>query len=288
MEKQHSVTFRDEAKRSGALWIPLALLFLIVIFFELAPAAYILFSSFNSDNGMTFANYAEAFTSKYYRLALLHSIVLAIVSALIGIAVGTIAALCIKGLSAGASNRILTFINTTTNYAGVPLAFAFMVLLGTTGVVTVFMKNVMGVDIYNSGFNLYSWGGLTLVYVYFQIPLAIMLMFPAAGSIKDSTREAAKILGANNFKFWIRIGIPTLLPAILGSLCILFANALGAYATAYALVASNKGILAICVANLVSGDMSANPYLACSLATIMGAILMVMLFIKSKLYKRSV
>lgn len=287
MERQRNVIIRDEFKRSGGLWIPITLLFLIVILFEIFPALYILFNSIQSDDGFTFANYIQSFTSKYYRGCLLNSITLSIVSAIVGIVIGTIAALCIKSFSYSSSSKILTAINTTTNYAGVPLAFAYVVLLGSTGIFTIFFKNLFGWDIYKAGFNLYSWAGITLVYVYFQIPLAIMLMYPAVGSIKDSTKEAAKILGASNLKFWLRVGIPTLLPALLGSLCILFANALGAYATAYALVGSNKGILAISIANLVSGDISANPYLACSLATIMGGILMILLFVKSKLYKRA-
>jgi len=289
MEKQHFGSVKMAVKKSGFLWIFFALLIILVLSFEVLPAADILLTSFKSKigNGLTLDNYKKAFTERYYLISLKNSIVLSVSSAFFGIFIGTCAALCIKGVSEKAARKMITIINMTTNYSGIPLAFAFIVLLGSNGIFTVFMKSWFGWNIYTQGFNLFSWSGITLVYIYFQIPLAVMLMFPAVGGIKDSVKEAAKIFGASNFKFWLTIGIPTLMPALLGSFCILFANALGAYATAYALVNSSKGIVAISIANLVSGDINPNPYLACALATIMGGILMIMVFIKNKLNKRS-
>ncbi|MFT9078307.1 ABC transporter permease [Ethanoligenens sp.] len=288
MEKRSTVVKTAAVKPKGPLWIAVVVMLVLVLAFEIVPAIYILLSGFQSDTGFTLENYVQVFTGRYYTQAIVNSVVLSVVSSLLGIVIGTCAALCIRGMNEHATGRIITILNMTTNYTGIPLAFAFIVLLGSNGVVTLFLKNVMGINVYAQGFSLFSWFGITLVYVYFQIPLAIMLMYPAAASIKDSLREAASMLGASGFLFWMKIGIPTLLPALLGGICILFANALGAYATAYALVSGNKGIIAIAIANLVSGDVNPNPYLASALSTVLGGILMVMVFAKSRLNRRMV
>lgn len=286
MEKRSAVVKDAAAKPKGPLWIAVAVMLVLVLAFEVVPAVYILLTGFQSDAGFTLDNYVKVFTGHYYTQAIVNSVILSAVSSLFGIAIGTCAALCIRGMTEHATGRIITILNMTTNYTGIPLAFAFIVLLGSNGVVTLFLKNVMGINLYTQGFSLYSWFGITLVYVYFQIPLAIMLMYPAAASIKESLQEAASMLGANKFLFWMKVGIPVLFPSLLGGICILFANALGAYATAYALVSGNKGIVAIAIANLVSGDVNPNPYLACALSTILGGVLMVMVFVKSRLNRR--
>jgi putative spermidine/putrescine transport system permease protein len=169
----------------------------------------------------------------------------------------------------------------------VPLAFAYIILLGTNGLFTAFLSKKLGVNIYDLGFNLFSWTGITLIYVYFQVPLSIMLMYPAVDAIKNDTKEAALTLGASNFVFWRKIGLPVLLPSLLGSFGILFANALGAYATAYALVNANNNLLSITIAGLVSGDVTTNPYLASSLAVLMGIILILSMAINSRFTRKS-
>ena len=274
------------AKRNGGLWVAVVLMIVLVFAFEIIPAGYIIISGFTSENSFTFQNYIKIFSERYYTQAMVNSIMISAVSTVFGIIIGTAAALCLRGMSGKLVNKFITFLNMTTNYSGIPLAFAFIVLLGSNGLVTLFCTKLLGISLYANGFNLYSWTGLVLVYVYFQIPLAVMLMYPAVDTIKDSVQEAASMLGAGKLTFWFKVGIPMLLPALLGSICILFANALGAYATAYALVSSSKAIIAIAIANLISGDVNADPNLACALSTILGGILMILVFIKSRINKR--
>lgn len=287
MAKQRLGTVGQEIRKRGLLWLPFVLLVVLVVLFELLPALLILINSFKNDTGFTMANYISALSKKYYLQSLKNSIIVSIVSAIVGLAIGTATALCLKAVGEEKASKNITAINMTTNFAGVPLAFAFIILLGTSGIVTAFLKQKLGWDIYNSGFNLFSWTGITLVYIYFQIPLAIMLMYPAVDGIKDDVKEAALMLGASKWKFWTRIGLPILMPSIVGSFTILFANALGAYATAYALVNANYNILSITIAGLVSGDITMNPYLASALAVIMGVVLILSMVINSMLKRHT-
>lgn len=287
MEAKRISTIRNEITKRSLLWLPFIILIILVLAFEIIPAVYILISSFDTKNGVGFYNYIKVFTNKFYLQSITNGLLIAFSSAAVGLLVGTYAAACLKTLKKDVSEKLINIINLTSNFSGVPLAFAFIVLLGTNGLVTVLLKNKLGIDIYNIGFNLYSWTGIILVYIYFQIPLTIMLMYPAIYAINDDTLEAASILGANKFTILTKIQIPVLLPSLVGSFCILLANALGAYATAYAIVGANKNLVAIVIANLVSNNISSDPSLASALSVVLGGILMIFIFIKTRLTKKT-
>ncbi len=130
--------------------------------------------------------------------------------------------------------------------------------LGRLGLVTIILKT-LGFDLYRSGFNLLSFWGLTLTYLYFQIPLMVLIISPAVEGLKKEWNEAAQTLGATNFQFWRYIGMPVLWPSILGTLSLLFANAFGAIATAYALTGSSINIVTAVLYAQIRGDVPAEP-----------------------------
>lgn len=188
----------------------------------------------------------------------------AILGAIIGLAI-TLA--IIRGrLPAGLRSAVMTFSGVASNFAGVPLAFAFISTLGRLGLVTIVLKTVFGFDLYRSGFNLLSFWGLTLTYLYFQIPLMVLIIAPAVDGLKKEWSEAAQMLGASQWQFWRYIGLPILWPSFLGTLSLLFANAFGAIATAWALTGSNLNIVTVLLYNQIRGDALQNPGLGAALA----------------------
>ena len=275
-----------ELRRGGILWIPFVPLLFFALAFEILPMGYIVYSSVHPAGGFGLHSYAQVFQSKYYVVSLRNSVLVSAAVGIIGLIIGTLGALALRSLGESKREKLLTLVNMTTNFAGVPLAFAYIVLLGVNGLITVLAKEKMGLDLYGMGFNLFSWTGIVLVYIYFTVPLAFMLMYPAVYAIGQDIQEAAQILGAGRAYFWRKIGIPILLPSMLGSFTLLFANALGAYATAYALTNSNNSLVSITIANLVTGDIFPDPSLASALAVIMAIILALSLAINSKLRRR--
>jgi len=157
----------------------------------------------------------------------------------------------------------------------VPLAFAFISTLGRTGFVTVFLRSVLGIDVYDAGFNLYSFLGLSLTYMYFQFPLMLLIMVPAIEGLRREWREAAENLGASTWQFWWRVGLPILMPSLLGTILLLFGNAFGAYATAYALTGGQLNIITIEIGAQMRGDVLRNPNLGYAMALGMVAIMAV-------------
>lgn len=264
----------------------LILFILLILGFEFVPLFTVISSSFQDDSGkgFTLTQYANAFKNPFYAQSIKNSVLISLESSIVGIIIATIGANSITKFSTRVREKIITMSNMTSNFSGVPLAFAFIIILGNNGVFTLILKN-LGINLAGS-FNLYSVSGLQLVYIYFQIPLGILLMYPAFDAIKEEWKEAASMLGASSFQFWRNIGISVLLPSIVGTFNIMFANAMGAYATALALTNGSINLMPLRIGALVSGDIFMNPMQASALAVILGIILTIVNIINVKLIKK--
>lgn len=258
---------------------------IIVSLFLIIPSITIIINSFRNgiDGSFTLENYKNIFTNEFYLIAVKNSFKISLISSLVGITIALICSYSITKFSDKAQNRIITMLNMTSNFSGVPLALGYILLLGNTGIFFLLLKN-LGLDIF-SNFSLYSWSGLIIIYIYFQIPLGVMLLYPSFLGIRKEWRECSDLLGASSLQFWARIGLPVILPGIVGTFSILFANAMGAYGTAYALVGSNYNLLTIRIGALVAGDVMPKPELAASLAVILGITTITTMLINEKMSK---
>lgn len=169
------------------------------------------------------------------------------------------------GLPRFVRSSLMTFSGVASNFAGVPLAFAFIATLGRTGMITALFK-LLGVNIYDKGFSLYSFWGLSLTYMYFQFPLMVLIMAPALDGLKREWREASENLGASNWQYWRYVALPVFLPSLLGTMILLFGNAFGAYATAFALTGGLVNLVTITIGSQITGDVLHNQGLGYALA----------------------
>ncbi|UXN75236.1 ABC transporter permease subunit [Devosia sp. A8/3-2] len=255
-------------RRLSFEWLGVAPFIIFAVMFLILPTLYLIGAAFiGRDGQFTFDNIAGLFTDQIlaaYWISIRISGASAILGALIGLAV---ALALIRGrLPSGLRSAVMTFSGVASNFAGVPLAFAFISTTGRLGLVTIILKTVFGFDLYKAGFNLLSFWGLTLTYLYFQIPLMILIIAPAIDGLKKEWNEAAQIPGASQWQFWRYVGLPILWPSFLGTLSLLFANAFGAIATAYALTGSSLNIVPILLYAQIRGDALQNPGLGAALA----------------------
>jgi len=239
-----------------------ALLFLLIPTLYLAAGAFI-----GRDGSFTLQNIVDLGTPQI-AASFWISIRVSVASALLGCVFGLLIALAIiRGrLPEGIRSTVMTFSGVASNFAGIPLAFAFLSTLGRLGLLTVLFKTLFGFDIYRAGFNLLGFWGLTITYCYFQIPLMILIIAPAIDGLRKEWSEAAQTLGATPTQFWRYVGLPILWPNLLGTLSLLFANAFGAIATAYALTGSSLNIVPILLYAQIRGDVLNNPGLGAALA----------------------
>jgi putative spermidine/putrescine transport system permease protein len=188
-------------------------------------------------------------------------------TAFLGVILGTIVAYAIVSTpNKMLQNGLIALADVTTNFGGAPLAFAFIITLGSTGVVTLVLKSI-GINLYPD-FRVYSISGLAIAYLYFQLPLMIMLILPAFVGLKKEWWEAAINLGAKNYQFWLNIGLPVIAPSLLSGFFILFANSFGAYATAWTLTGPDVNIVTVQIAALIRGEVQLEIELADALAVV--------------------
>ena len=226
----------------------------------LAPFVAIAIAAFrNSSTGaFTTSNFSTALHGAYL-LGLKTSILLSIASAIVPGIFGLLIAYAIFTAKRGNVLRqvVITASGVFANFGGVPLAFLFIATLSTTGIVTGWIKDLFGVNIWDHGFTLYNASGVFFVYMYFQIPLMVLVILPALEGLRPAWREAAENMGAGSWQYWRYVGGPVLLPSFLGCLLLLFGSAFSAYATAEALSGGTIALTPIQIGALLNGNVLA-------------------------------
>jgi len=258
--------------------------------FLLVPAATVMIGAFKSDGGgYTFHNVASIVETQNLRDAFWESIRISLTTALLGALFGLLIAYAAirKGTPGWIRSAYGTFSGVAANFGGIPLAFAFIATLGTIGIVTQFINDAFGVNIYQHGFAIWSRRGVELVYLYFQIPLMILVIAPAIDGLKREWREAALNLGAKPWQYWRYVGLPVLMPSILGAVILLFGNAFAAYATAYSLTSGAVNLVPIQIGAYYSGNVLDNPHLAQAMAFGMFVVLALMMIAYIPLQRRA-
>jgi putative spermidine/putrescine transport system permease protein len=225
------------------------------------PLIAVLIGAFqNSDTGAwTFSNIDIAVHGAYLKgfensleLSLIASIIPGVFGLLIAYAIFTA-----KGRgSTSLRQTVITASGVFANFGGVPLAFLFIASLASTALVTGWLNDI-GLNIYNDGFTLFDLAGVAVVYMYFQIPLMVLIILPALEGLRPAWREAAENLGARSWSYWRHVGGPVLMPSFLSCLMLLFGSALSAYATAAALTGGTIALVPIQIGNLLNGNVVA-------------------------------
>ena len=182
---------------------------------------------------------------------------------------------------------VTAFAAVASQFGGVPLAFFFISSLGTLGVVTKFLDDVVGIDLYAHGFTIFGFWGILLAYVYFQVPLMLLVISPAIDGLKPEWREAAASLGATGRTYWLRVGMPVLAPSVLGAMVLLFGNAVAAQATAYALTSGGYPLVTNDITNVMNGNVLSDPHAGQALALGLVVIILVAMLIYLPLQRRA-
>jgi putative spermidine/putrescine transport system permease protein len=275
-------------RRLPLVWLGVAPFFFWALAFLLVPAGALLIGAFRTQDGeFTTSFVADIFTGTSLD-AYERSIEISLITAALGGFLGFLMAYA--ALSEGAPRFIrpvlTTFSGVAANFGGVPLAFAFISTLGTVGLVTRWLGKV-GVNPYDHGFTLFGFWGIVITYLYFQIPLMILVIAPAIEGLRAEWREAASNLGATSAQYWRHVGLPVLLPSILGSMVLLFGGSFAAYATAYSLTSGHTPLVPLQIGELIGGNVLSDPHQAYALALGMVVVISVAMTIYFLLDRRA-
>lgn len=293
-------------RRPTFAWVGVVPFFLFAIAALGLPVGYLVIGSFQGPGGtLTFKNFADLSTGTIPR-AFLNSIEISLVTAVVGGIFGFLLAWAVimGGLPGWIRSAVMTFSGVASNFAGVPLALAFVFTIGNLGLIT---KAFLEAPPYvcetfrladackdwaislrrDLGFTIYSKAGLEIVYLYFQFPLMVLIIAPALDGLRREWREASENLGASAFQYWRRVALPILAPSILGTMILLFGNAFGAQATAFQLTGGTIEIVTIAIGRQIRGDVLHNPGLGYAMAMGMVVIMGFSITVYTLLQRRS-
>ena len=277
---------RPARRRFGWAWLGLVPFFLFSIAFMFLPVAYLVIGSFIGLDGQpTLGNYADLSTGVIpgaFGLSIEISLVTAIAGGIFGFLLAY--AVILGGLPRFLRTALMTFSGVASNFAGVPLALAFIFTLGIQGFVTVQLRS-LGLEFPPR--LLTTKLGLEIVYLYFQFPLMILIIAPALDGLKREWREAAENSGATPRQYWRYVALPILTPSLLGAMILLFGNSFGAQATAFQLTGGTLNIITLVISSQIRGDVLHNPGLGYAAAMGMVAIMAISIGLYSILQRRS-
>ena len=279
-------------RRFGLSWLGVVPFFAFATMFLILPVGVLLAGSFvDNDTGQpTLGNYVELRQPSIIT-AFANGIEVSLVTAVVGGIFGFLLAYAVilGGLPRIFRTALMTFCGVASNFAGVPLALAFIFTIGFQGLATKFLFDNFGLDLYprNGEFSLYSKLGLEIVYLYFQFPLMVLIMAPAIDGLRREWREASENLGATPAQYWRHVALPILLPTIMGTIILLFGNAFGAQATAYQLTGGLIPLPTLLIGSQISGDVFHNTGLGYAMAVGMIVVMAIAIAAYSRLQRTS-
>jgi putative spermidine/putrescine transport system permease protein len=224
----------------------------------LLPMVGVAVGAFQGNNGGATLSNVRAATHGVYLHGFEQSVILSVITAIVPGILGLLIAYAIFTAERGNILRqvAVTASGVFANFGGVPLAFLFIATLGSSGLATSWLSD-LGFNPYDHGFSLYTLAGVVIVYMYFQIPLMVLVILPALEGLRPAWREAAQNLGARTWDYWRFVGGPVLLPSFLGCVLLLFGSALSAYATAEALTNGTIPLTPIQIGSFLNGNVIA-------------------------------
>ncbi|WP_067619971.1 ABC transporter permease [Alicyclobacillus acidiphilus] len=254
---------KSKSMLSLSIFIPI---FAFVALFAIYPAIGMVIGSFSNGSHATLANYKSALQGQYLS-AFATTSLLSLEGALIGIVGGGLVTWALTRSRLTWLQSTLTAVSSVmANFAGLPLAVAFMATLGTSGFVTIVFEFLFGKNLTDLGFNLASATGLMIVYATFLVPLAVILLLPAVHSIRSEWEEAVYTLGGSIWRYIRAVVLPILTPSLVGTFALLFANAFSSYVTAYAIAGGSINLIPIQIGYLIDGNVTMNLGLGDALA----------------------
>ena len=277
--------------REAARYLGVVPFLAYIVIFLIVPLVAILAGAFqNPDTGaFTWSNVNTAVHGSYLH-GFEQSLELSLITAVIPGVCGLLLAYAIftdRGRGAAVLRQVvITASGVFANFGGVPLAFLFIASFGSSALVTGWLSDI-GLNIYNLGFSLYDLTGVALVYMYFQIPLMVLIILPALEGLRPAWREAAENLGASSWSYWRHVGGPVLLPSFLSCLMLLFGSALAAYATAEALTSGTIPLTSIQIGsflngNVISGQENVGKALSLGMVVIIGVLMILYVLLQRR------
>jgi ABC-type uncharacterized transport system permease subunit len=199
-----------------------------------AAAIWLIRTSFSGPRGgWTLQPWQDIFAQQITRDAMVRSLVLSAIVATLCLVLGSVLAYLVFGLARRGRTAAQALLNVAANFGGASLAIAMVSTLGAVGFVRLLLQDWFG---YALGFDLYSLWGLVVTYMYFILPLYVLLVLPAMSVLRADWWDAVQAAGGTRWQYWRHVGLPVLCPFLLSGWVLTFAWSLGQFSVPYALL----------------------------------------------------
>lgn len=214
-------------------------LYLALVFILLyVPIFYLIFYSFNAGGtmnefaGFTLEHYGEVFQDTRLLIIVLNTFMLAFLSALLATIIGTFGAMGIYYTKQRRlRNMLLSFNNILLVSPDVIIGASFLILFTFLGGV---------IRSFHLGFF-----SVLLSHIAFSIPIVVLMVLPKLREMNDSTVDAARDLGANNFQVVKNIILPFLSPGIIAGYFMAFTYSLDDFAVTFFVTGNGFSTLSV-------------------------------------------
>ena len=271
-------------RKNAAIWNVFTLIILaLFLIFVVYPLILILYKSVinPADSSFTLENFTRFFSRKYYTNTMKNSFKVTIVATLISASLGLAMAYITRQVKIAGSKWLNILI--VVSYLSPPFigAYAWIQLLGRTGLITKFINLIPGVNFEG----IYGFAGIVLVFSLQSFPLVYMYVCGALENLDNSLNEAAESLGASNLQRVTGIILPLVMPTVLASGLLVFMRVFSDFGTPM-LIGEGYRTFPTVLYNQFMGEVSNDSYFAAALCVIIMAITLVFFFLQRWIARR--
>ncbi|MCG5214896.1 ABC transporter permease [Streptosporangium sp. KLBMP 9127] len=219
----------------GAGYVLPLVVFLTALF--LVPLVQLLRLSFNPVDaynaalpGFTLSHYGRVLTEPYFYGALLHTLLTAVLVAVLCVLLAYPAAYLLAGRRPGTLRTVLFVIVISPLLTSVVVrTYGWVVLLSGNGVVN---RVLVGSGLIDQPAQLLtSYPAVVVSVTHVLLPFAIIPLTTALGGLDHNLHRASQTLGAGPVRTFLRVTVPLSLPGVVTGALIVFALAMGIYIT---------------------------------------------------------
>ncbi len=246
---------------TAMLAAPQLILLLVALVYPLGILAWR--SLITADGRLSFANYLAVVQSERYLEAFGNTALIAVASTLLALVICVPAAIYMERGQGWGRKTIAVLLTIPLSLPGIVVGFFIILNFGLTGVVPQTLEAVTGDRHLTFA---YTFWGMLLGYLYFQIPRVVLVVRGAVAGMSDDAIAVARTLGAPTWRIYSDVILPTLRPAILNAASLSLATAFGAFGTAATL---SRGYQVVPLEIAAAFTESFQPELAASLSLLL-------------------
>lgn len=235
----------------------------IIYVFLYLPITVLIFFSFNDSKsrtvftGFTTKWYEKLFTNDIIISALVNTIAVALIAAVISVILGTLAAIGIDAMNRRLKNLIL-------NISYLPVINPDII----TGVSLMLLFIILKVQL--------GFSTLVLAHVTFNVPIVIFNVLPKLRQMDHNVYDAALDLGCNPFQAFTKVVLPEIMPGILAGFLLSITYSFDDFVVSYFTSGATAQTLSVVIYSMVR--LKVSPEIN-ALSTIMFVFVLVILLI---------